>query len=63
MLVASYYNHQQFHNELTYNLTTTSCIALKLSLFDSPDPIALIANALALSTNTRCYATCLETDT
>jgi len=63
MLVASYYEHQQFYNELTYNLTTTSCITLKPSPFDSLDPIALIANALALSTNTRCYATRSETDT
>ena len=63
MLVASYYKHQQFHNELTYNSTTTSRIAPKLSPFDSPDPIALIANALAPSADARCYATCLETDT
>jgi len=63
MLVASYYEHQQFYNELTYNSTTTSRIAPKPSPFDSPDPIALITNALAPSTDTCRYSTRLETET
>jgi len=63
MLVASHHEHQQFYNELTYNSTTTSRIAPKPSPFDSPDPIALIANALAPSADACRCATCLETDT
>jgi len=63
MLVASYYEHQQFHDGLTYNSTTTSRIAPKPSPFDSPDPIALVANALAPSTDARRCRTRLETDT
>ena len=63
MLVASYHEHQQFHNELTYNSTTTGRIAPKPSPFDSLDPIALMANALAPSADARRCATRPETDT
>jgi len=63
MVVASHHEHQQFHDELTYNSTTTGRIAPKPSPFDSPDPIALVTNALAPSTDARRCGTRSETDT